>query len=207
MKVVLINASPRNSSSSASLLESLKRYLDGQIETVELHCSKKVVSEDDLKQLRDADRWVIACPLYVDGIPGHFLSCMKQIADEVKSTPHVYGIINCGFYEGIQTDLALEILENWCCKSDYSWGGGVGVGGGGALASLPKLEPGVGPKAPVDKALKNLAETVLKNIPQKNEFVSLAFPRFLYKLAAQWGWRGAIKTNGGCAKDLNKRLS
>lgn len=32
----------------------------------------------------------------------------------------------------------------------------------------------------------------------------LAFPRFLYKMGTQRGWRQMIKANGGKVKDLKK---
>ena len=39
-----------------------------------------------------------------------------------------------------------------------------------------------------------------------NRFVSPAFPRLLYKLAAQSGWREEIRKNGLRSKDLSRRL-
>ena len=80
----------------------------------------------------------------------------------------------------------------------------VGVGGGGGLAMMPKMEPGQGPKAPIDKALLAFADTILNREVQENNYVSVAFPRFLYKLGAQMGWRQMIKANGGKTKDLGK---
>ena len=156
------------------------------------HYSKKVGS------------WVFAFPLYVDGIPGQLLSCLIQLEEARIQNPQirVYGVVNCGFYEGIQADLALQLLQNWCEKSGFLWSGSIGVGGGGGLAMMPKLEPGQGPKAPIDKALASLSEVILKKEAQDNKYVSVAFPRFLYKLGAQIGWRQMIKANGGKTRDL-----
>lgn len=36
--------------------------------------------------------------------------------------------------------------------------------------------------------------------------VTVAFPRFLYKMAAEFGWRQMIKKNGGKTRDLRKTL-
>ena len=41
---------------------------------------------------------------------------------------------------------------------------------------------------------------------QENNYISVGMPRFLYKMAAQMGWRQAIKANGGKVRDLGKRL-
>lgn len=58
---------------------------------------------------------------------------------------------------------------------------------------MPKLESGHGPRAPIEKGLAELADIILKKEVQKNKYVSVAFPRCLYKMAAQLGWRQMIK--------------
>lgn len=212
MRIALLNGSPKvKSSASGSLLGSLKSYVlagDSTLEdVVEIGLHKGVLPEKALEQLENADVLVFACPLYVDGIPAHLLSCLVQLEKThwKKEALHVYGVVNCGFYEGIQAEFALDILRNWCVKSGVTWGGGIGVGGGGGLAQMPDVKGGHGPKAPVEHALKGMAEKILKKEKQENVYVSVAFPRRLYKMAAQMGWRQMIKANGGKAADLGKR--
>lgn len=215
MKIALLNGSPKaKNSSSKILLADLKRSLLEQPEIVETSLRSTTVSEKTVTELQTADVWVISCPLYVDGIPGHLLSCLAEFekyhrkkynrenGTSEQHNIHVYGIVNCGFYEGIQAETALEILENWCAKAGFIWSGGIGVGGGGALAMMNSPKPGTGPKAPVDKALQAMADKILQRKIQPNCYVSVAFPRFLYKMAAQMGWRQLIRANGGRAKDL-----
>lgn len=215
MKIALLNGSPKAKNSSTEiLLADLKRCLSEQTEIVETALRSTTNLEENVTELQTADAWVISCPLYVDGIPGHLLSCLAEFekyhhkkynrenGTSEQHNIHVYGIVNCGFYEGIQAETALEILENWCVKSGFIWSGGIGVGGGGALAMMNSPKPGTGPKAPVDKALQAMADKILKREIQPNCYVSVAFPRFLYKMAAQMGWRQLIRANGGRAKDL-----
>lgn len=209
MRVALINGSPKvNKSASGALLEDVKGYLGEKAEVVEFSFHKAVISQEKMEELAKADAWVFAYPLYVDGIPGHLLSCLVQLEEAglQNAKRHIYGIVNCGFYEGIQTEFALKLLKNWSIKAGFTYGGGIGVGGGGGLAMMPKMEPGQGPKAPVDKALETIANTILSQEVQENNYVSVAFPRFMYKMGAQMGWRQMIKANGGKAKDLSKRL-
>lgn len=235
MKIALLNGSPKaKNSSSEILLADLKRCLskppDTEIAVLQEACTARpeileaalrhsTVPEETVKNLQTADAWVISCPLYVDGVPGHLLSCLAELEkynqenaagknatekNALSAQPgiYVYGIVNCGFYEGIQAETALEILENWCAKAGLIWGGGIGVGGGGALAMMSSPKPGTGPKAPIDKALSAMANRILRWEAQPNCYVSVAFPRFLYKMAAQMGWRQMIRANGGRAKDL-----
>ena len=207
MKIALINGSPKvNNSASGTLLEDIKGYLGEKAELIEFGFHSPVISSETIEALAVSDVWVFAYPLYVDGIPGHLLSCLIQLEEARIQNPQIriYGVVNCGFYEGIQAELALQLLQNWCTKSGFLWSGGIGVGGGGGLAMMPKLQPGQGPKAPIDKALASLSEVILKKEAQDNQYVSVAFPRFLYKLGAQMGWRQMIKANGGKAKDLKR---
>lgn len=69
---------------------------------------------------------------------------------------------------------------------------------------MQQPKPGRGPKAPIEKALAELADTIRKKEVRENKYVSVAFPRFLYKMGAQFGWRQMIKKNGGKGKDLGK---
>ena len=71
---------------------------------------------------------------------------------------------------------------------------------------MPKTAAGHGPKAAIDKAVAKLSDIIIKGEIQKNNYVSLAFPRFLYKIVGQMRWRKLIKANGGKAKDLGKNI-
>lgn len=223
MKIALINGSPKiKDSASKNLLDDLKCHFPAQTQITELAFCTSEISQDALQKLYQSDAWVFSFPLYVDGVPGHLLSCLVQLEqimcqkDTTQTEPKtaesdfkkqicIYGIANCGFYEGIQAEYALQILQNWCDKTGACWCGGIGVGGGGGLAQMPKTESGHGPREPIDHALALLAEKILSSETAENSYVSVAFPRFLYKMAAQLGWRLSIRANGGRAKDLGKR--
>lgn len=206
MRIALINGSPKvHNSASGTLLSDIKGYLGERAELVEIGLHSAVISKEVITELEKSDVWVFAYPLYVDGIPGHMLSCLMQLEEaQLQKQVSIYGVVNCGFYEGIQAEYALKILQNWSIKTGFVWNGGIGIGGGGGLAMMPKTKPGQGPMAPIDKALVELAESILKGDARENYYVSVAFPRFLYKMGAQMGWRQMIKANGGKTKDLRK---
>lgn len=215
MKIALLNGSPKHrNSSSEILLTDLKRCLletdtaetaRRKPEILEAAFHDDRIAEETVSQLLTADVWVFSCPLYVDGLPGHLLSVLLQLEKNTGESGHtqvIYGIVNCGFYEGIQAKTALEILENWCAKTGFVWGGGIGVGGGGGLAMMAGPKPEKGPKAPIEKALRAMSEKMFRQETLENQYVSVAFPRFLYKMAAQMGWRQLFKKNGGRIRDL-----
>ncbi|WP_298483464.1 hypothetical protein [uncultured Ruminococcus sp.] len=205
MTIALLNGSPKiKESASRTLLSDLKTFFPEGTKCVEIGLHSRNLPENEIELLFRADAWVFSFPLYVDGIPSHLLSILCELEEQYANHPEisVYGIVNCGFYEGIQTEFALQILQNWCVKAGYTWAGGVGVGGGGALPMLSEVKPGTGPKAPIDKTLQILADTIQSRKQTENHYVSVGMPRFLYKMAAQMGWRQMIRANGGKKKDL-----
>lgn len=86
-----------------------------------------------LNTLKDADVVVFCLPLYVDGVPSHVLSFMKEMegfCQEKQLQLNVYVIANSGYIEGVQSEALLQIFRNFCARSGLIWGGGIGVGGG-----------------------------------------------------------------------------
>jgi len=209
MRIALINASPkRGESASGALLADLKGVLPAAHSLKELHICSPRIADAEFEELKNCAAWVFAFPLYVDAVPSHLLHCLRSIekARIAGKDIHVYAIVNCGFHEGTQNRNALAIMENWCARSGLRWGMGIGFGGGGALVGMEKIPPGKGPKAALGKAYAAFAEAIASGTSQENIFISIAFPRFLYKLAAEWGWRRLAKANGHKLKDLDRQL-
>ena len=55
----------------------------------------------------------------------------------------VYSLCNCGFYEGVQCELELEVIECWCEKCNLKFCGGAGIGAGEMIGVL-RLSPVIG---------------------------------------------------------------
>ena len=210
MKIVLINGSPKvKGSTSEALTGALKGCLSPKADIIEIGFHTPILPQEAIDQMRAADAWVFLYPLYVDGIPGHLLSCLVRLeqAHLANADLRIYGIVNCGFYEGVQAEYAIDVLKNWCAKSGFTWGAGVGIGGGGASVQITGSKPGQGPRAPIDHALEELTEKILQRQTDEKRYANIGFPRYVYKLGAQLGWRMEIKANGGKAKDLSRRLA
>ncbi|WP_195604121.1 hypothetical protein [Clostridium tyrobutyricum] len=206
MKIAFINGSPKiKDSASDCVLQDLKPFVDNNI-IFEYKFNKKQLILKQMKELAECDVFVFAFPLYVDGIPSHLLNCLIQLekfftAIEPKEII-VYCIVNCGFYEGHQNKLAIEMMENWCEKAGIRWGEGVGIGAGGMITSLKNVPIGHGPKKNLGKVFKKLSDNILKGTSGENIFITANFPRLLYKFAGEMGWRHLIKINGLKRKDL-----
>ena len=147
-----------------------------------------------------------AFPLYVDGVPSHLLRCLLKLEESFNKIKEkdikVYALVNCGFYEGKQNKLAIEIIENWCEKCGLKWGQGLGIGAGPLLHSVKSGPAEHGPKKNLGKALNIISNNILNKISDNNLFITANFPRFAYKFAAEMGWKKSIKANKLRVKDL-----
>ncbi len=86
-----------------------------------------------LNTLKDAGAVVFCLPLYVDCVPSHVLSFLKEMekfCHENSLKLNVYVIANNGYIEGVQSEALLQIFRNFCTRSGLLWGGGIGIGGG-----------------------------------------------------------------------------
>jgi hypothetical protein len=103
MRIALIDASPKvkAESSSAAILEELSRLFPKKEGVVEFKVNRNALSPDVIGNLLNFDVWVFAVGIYVDGLPSHLLSCLRQLEAQGKGrSVRVYSILSCGFYEG-----------------------------------------------------------------------------------------------------------
>ena len=211
MKIALINGSPKTSNSASEvLLHTIQTMLPSDADIREFKFNRAELDETELQAVTDSEVLVFAFPLYVDGIPSHLLGCLTQMERTLKLNPmrkiRVYAIVNCGFYEGKQAAIALEMLKNWCAKAGVLWGQGAGIGGGGFLASLEGISRGQGSTKNLCEALKILAGNLSTDSHAANVDTVPNFPRVLYTLGGNLGWRKAIKANGLSARDLDRKM-
>lgn len=207
MKLLLIEGSPKlRASASSILLDGLREHLrDAEIHT----CAVKgaPVTGEVSAAFTAADAVVLAFPLYVDGIPSHFLRFLTETEDVLREAEHkpiVYALMNCGFYEGEQCAPALDMVQNWCLRAGVPFGGGLAVGAGGALTGLNAFAMGRGPKQTLGKELKVLAERICAGQCAAPVCISLDMAWEDYQAMGERGWRKALQKRGLQEKDLSR---
>lgn len=132
MKTVFINGSPKKKLSVSSYLLGLVRLLV-RGEVVKDQVRNAGDYERILNSIVDADNVIFGLPLYVDGVPSHMLSFMKEMERfciEKNIQLSVYVVSNGGFIEGCQNRPLMQVFENFCKRCNFQWRGGVGIGGG-----------------------------------------------------------------------------
>jgi hypothetical protein len=233
MKILLVNGSPKPAdSASALVLRTLRGKLGTDHDYTEVG-AKDGARADAGCMAQDAI--VIAFPLYVDSLPSRLLEWLLSfeaaVAEEAggpglrpRAATAVFAVCNCGFHEGLQTRSALRIVRNFARKQGFTWGGGLGIGSGGMLQGLASVPEGVWIKRRVSEGIswiaggiaawgQSPAAPVERGLPYGDHddterslrFVSHAFPRFAYRLAAHAEWRKAGRGNGLKARELRAR--
>ena len=208
MKIMMIDGSPKVSKSNSEyFLNILSDFIESK-DIVKYKLSKKVDYEDIIKEINTIDTLVFAFPLYVDSLPSHVLEFLIMLEENFKDNlkgVNVYVIANCGFYEGKQNRIALNIMKCWCKKMNIKWAQGIGIGAGEMMGGLRNVPMGKGPNTNLGLALDNLAKNINENKSGDDIFTTPSmFPRFAFRLAANRFWISKANRNGLKKRDLNK---
>ncbi|WP_405104269.1 hypothetical protein MHH28_17090 [Paenibacillus sp. FSL K6-1217] len=212
MNVAMINGSPKPTGSNSGILLGMLEPLI--VSGNELHYytpNKKPLTPEQYSELCRMDVLVFAFPIYTDGIPSHLFQLLVTLEDYLKSERereiYIYALINNGFYEGEQNQIALDILNHWCARAGVHFGQGLGHGAGEMLGSLGKVPLGKGPLKNLGRALHSLAESIQSRNSGDPLLISPNFPRFAWKWSATHSfWNAAAKKNGLKPKDLLRRM-
>lgn len=135
-KVMVVNASPRapksNSKQYAKLFSQYCR-LDTE------YCEVKKSNHSALCQMvGECADILFVFPLYVDGIPSTLLNFLKTLEGNAPlKKPTISVIVNCGFIEPCQNDVAVEMVQLFASENGYPFGSVLKIGSGEAILRTP----------------------------------------------------------------------
>ena len=135
-KILILNGSPRaprsNSQAYADLFSKASRQETAYFnitKTNHLELCQRMEGFSDL---------LFVFPLYADSLPVTLLNFLKTLeANPPQHKPTVSVLINCGFLEPEQNDVAVKILELYCRENGYPFGSVLKIGGGEAILTTP----------------------------------------------------------------------
>ncbi len=212
MKIAMINGSPKlGKSNSAFMLKKLESFIHNEHETLHYNISKNPLNENQYSELCNMDVLVLAFPLYIDAIPSHLFKMLIALETHMKKQRkkeiYVYAILNCGFYEGAQTRTAIEILKNWCLRSELCFGQAIGHGAGEMLNFIEDVPLGHGPQKNLGRAVECLANNINSQSSGDTILFSPNFPKFAWKfMGTHFFWNVSAKKNGLKKKEIFNRL-
>lgn len=215
LNLCILNGSPKgnNKSNTDFLIDNFLRLLSDDIKINRYYINNILKNPSLFEEIVQNDSLIIASPLYADSFPSSVLSFLHSFDNFLLSKENinlnVYGIINCGFLEGIQNKTALRILENFCNRTNLNWCHGIGIGGGEALPELGSINSPKGINAQVYKSILSLASSVENKtaIFDSDLFVNPTMPKLLYMLAGNHGWKTRAKKQYNIkSRDLYKKI-
>ncbi len=190
------------------LVRKLARY---QAITEIIHVNGPMLPTETLERyhtLMDAaDAVVLVFPLYADQIPSGLVKYMEEYTLHCFRVGPTHpqsltAVVNNGFPEAHQNDLAVEVARRFAETLDFGWLGGLTLGGGGMIPAEGDLEKAGGRVIPVVKALDALVLCLAQEgaIPIPDYILERVrkpiVPNWLYRFMADWSFRSQARHNG-----------
>lgn len=134
--VLILNASPRAPKSNS------KRYAQLFTEQCSLSSETCQVTRSNhlelCEMLGSCSQVLLVFPLYVDAIPVTLLNFFQTLEQHPpKQKPTVSVLINCGFLEPHQNDVAVDMVKLFCKQNHYPFGSALQLASGEAILDTP----------------------------------------------------------------------
>lgn len=186
-KILMINGSPRAPRSNS------KRYAEWFARVCPLETEYRPLTKTNHMELcramDEASDVLFVFPLYADGIPVTLLNFLKTLEDHPPShRPTISVLINCGFLEPHQNDIAVQMVKLFAGKNDYPFGSVLKIGSGEAILSPPF-------RGLVGRGLKKLSRAIAGGRCQVIE-VTMPLPKRVFIRASGRYWESYGKRNG-----------
>ena len=182
---LLVNGSQKNHQSNS---EYFLKYISKYLKAHELISLKDNKIKRIIKSLHKAKTIILAFPLYVDSPNTITLNFFDYIIDHKieLNNKNIYLIINCGFREGKHNITALNIVKNWCNKTNINYMGALLIGAG-EVVGKQKF------KFISHKAMKDIDNFTqkIKNNAQSKEIITTMdlLNNYMYCLIANHSWK------------------
>ena len=97
--------------------------------------------DEMIKAIDESDILLLSSPLYIDSAPCMTIKLMNIITQKTqeekisKKERFLFAISNAGYLEYYHNNIALKIYEQFANKNEFTWAGGLPIGGAGMYAS------------------------------------------------------------------------
>lgn len=193
--VMIINASPRapkSNSKQYAQLFSKHCGLDAE------YCEVKKSNHLTLcKMIENYSDILFVFPLYADGIPVTLLNFLKTLEENVPSKkPTISVVINCGFLEPYQNDIAVKMLQLFAEKNGYPFGSAFKIGSGEAILSTPF-------RFLLNARMRKFAISIERK-RYKTIQVTMPIPKKIFLKASTIYWENYGKKNGISKEEMER---
>lgn len=186
-KIMVINGSPRASRSNSMKYAQL--FMKKSSVVTEYYAITKKNHLKLCEKINEFTNILFVIPLYVDSIPVTFLNFLKTLENNPpRNKPRISVLINCGFIEPEQNNVAIEMIRYFCKINDYTFMSVLSIGSGEAILTTPF-------KVVVFWKIKKLSNAIANN--QKAQLnVTMPLNKQLFIKASIRYWQNYGKRNG-----------
>lgn len=134
---MIINGSPRAAkSNSRRYAEIFMKYCKAD---VDYFCISKRNHAELCDRMAGYTDVLFVFPLYADALPSGFLDFLKSLENRPPAPrkPVVSILINCGFLEYSQNEVAVRMMRFFCQRNGYRMGSLLMLGSGEAILDTP----------------------------------------------------------------------
>ena len=136
VKLLIVNGSPRAPrSNSRRYAELFQARWKGEARYAALTAKNHA---ELAAAAADCTDLLLVFPPYADGLPApllRFLEFLEGAGPEHR--PRISVLINCGFLEPHQNDVAVDMVRLFCLENGYPFGACLKIGGGEAILGTP----------------------------------------------------------------------
>lgn len=178
-KILILNGSPRAPKSNS------KRYAEIFMKHYPHETIYRSVNPKNhlnlCKEINDYTQVLFVFPLYADALPSGFLQFLKtlEVHPPVRK-PLISILINCGFLEYEQNEVAIRMMQLFCRRNGYSIGSILMLGSGEAMLDTPF-------KYIAHRKIRQLAQSISTghNLTLTG---TMPLPKTLFRMAADIYW-------------------
>lgn len=185
--LMILNGSPRAPRShSRGYAELFSSYYPGNTAYFDI---TKTNHQALCARLGEYSGVLFVFPLYADALPVTLLNFLKFLeAHPPAQKPAVSVLINCGFLEPRQNEIAVEMMRLFCRKNQYPFGSVLMIGSGEAILNSPF-------RFLVARAIRRFAGAVARGNHGTYQ-VTMPLPKGLFVRAAASYWENYGKKYG-----------
>lgn len=192
-KIIILNGSPRAPKSNSKIYSQI--FMNKTEEQNEYFNISKKNHLELCEKLENFSDILFVFPLYADGVPVTLLNFLKTLeSNPPKNKPVVSIIINCGFMEPEQNNVAVRIMEMFCKRNGYKFGSVLKIASGEAILSTPF-------KIMVSSKIKKFAASVSKKRYMQLQ-VTMPISKKMFLSASTKYWENYGKKNGVTKEEM-----
>lgn len=189
-KVLILNGSPRAAKSNSKIYsEIFIKKFPGQVDYFNI---TKFNHDQLITQINkeNYDDILFVFPLYADGIPVTLLNFLKKLElENLENKPTISVMINCGFFEPKQNDIAIRMMKVFAKINNYKYGSTMRIASGEATPTLSIY------KYLLSNKIKKFA-VALYNKKYKDYTYTMLITKKLFLKASTIYWTNYGKKNG-----------